>query len=83
MADGVADDGVAEVFEFGVRFAAHDALGGEVQVHMAAVVALHARRTEAGRDHQRLHFATFDGAQDAAQSDGTAPVAVGLADYIR
>ena len=82
VANGVADDGVAEVFEFGVGLAAHDARGRDVQVHVAAVVALHARRTEAGGDHQRLHFAGFDGTQYTAQSDGTASVAVGLADHI-
>ena len=81
MADGVSDDGVAEIGEFGVGLAAHQAIRSHVVVHVAAVIALHARRAEARRQHQRLHLAGFERAQDPAQSDGAASVAMGLADH--
>src|ERR1019366_8415504 len=56
IADGVSDDGVAEVGEFGVGLAAHQAIRSQVVVRVAAVIALHSGRAKARRQHQGLYL---------------------------
>src|SRR5271165_6356667 len=79
---GVADYGIAQVFELGVGLAAYDAVGSDVIVHVPAVIAFHAGRTEGRRDQQRLHLAALEGAQHPPQPDRAAPIAMRFANHL-
>src|ERR1700684_1770713 len=77
----VADDGVANVLQMRIWLAADGAIFRVVQVHMAAVIALHAPRLEVGSEQQRLHFSNFERTQYAPQTNGSVAVAMRFTDH--
>src|SRR5271166_928362 len=80
-ADRVTNDGVADIFEFGVLLPANHTRRSDVHIHVAAVETLHARRQKIRAEKQRLHLADFQRAQHAPQTDSAASIAMRLANH--